>query len=108
MRVGVLPIGYADGLLRALSGRFAMHTAAGDVKQVGRICMDMCMLDVTDQPEIKVGDEIEIFGENCRADELAELSETIPYETTCAVSKRVPRVYFLGGEEVDFNLQLLG
>ena len=107
-RIAVLPIGYADGLFRFLSGKIAPLTPYGRAPQVGRICMDMCMLDVTDQPEIKVGDEIEIFGENCRADELAELSETIPYETLCAVSKRVPRVYLLGGEEVDFNLQLLG
>ena len=107
-RIAVLPIGYADGLFRFLSGKIAPLTPYGRAPQVGRICMDMCMIDVTEQPQLKVGDEIEVFGENCRADELAALSETIPYETLCAVSKRVPRVYLLGGEEVDFNLQLLG
>jgi len=107
-RIAVLPIGYADGLFRFLSGKIAPLTPYGRVPQVGRICMDMCMIDVTEQPQLKVGDEIEVFGENCRADELAALSETIPYETLCAVRKRVPRVYLLGGEEVDFNLQLLG
>lgn len=107
-RIAVLPIGYADGLFRFLSGKIAPLTPYGRAPQVGRICMDMCMIDVTEQPQLKVGDEIEVFGENCRADELAQLSETIPYETLCAVSKRVPRVYLLGGEEVDFNLQLLG
>ena len=107
-RIAVLPIGYADGLFRFLSGKIAPLTPYGRAPQVGRICMDMCMIDVTEQPQLKVGDEIEVFGENCRADELAQLGETIPYETLCAVSKRVPRVYLLGGEEVDFNLQLLG
>ena len=105
-RIGVLPIGYADGLFRSLSGRFAMRTAAGSVDQVGRICMDMCMVDLTGKPEIQVGSEVEIFGKGNSADELAKIAMTIPYELTCAVSKRVPRVYFRGGEEIARELRM--
>ena len=92
-RIAVLPIGYADGLHRALSGRLTVRTPYGLAQQVGRICMDMCMVDVTDQPEIKSGDEVEIFGRHCLVGAAAERCGTIPYELLCAVSKRVPRVY---------------
>ena len=63
-RIAVLPIGYADGLHRTLSNRMEVLTPYGRAKQVGRICMDMCMIDVTDLPEVKSGDEVEIFGKN--------------------------------------------
>ena len=92
-RIAVLPIGYADGLHRALSGRMQVFTPYGAAPQVGRICMDMCMIDVTDLPEVKVGDEVEVFGEHVLCDTDAQLCGTIPYELLCAVSKRVPRRY---------------
>ena len=106
-RIAVLPIGYADGLHRALSNKMEVLTPYGKAKQVGRICMDMCMIDVTDLPRLKTGDEVEIFGEHipCEAD--AKLCGTISYELLCAVSKRVPRCYYLGGKCIDRNLQLL-
>ena len=63
-RIAVLPIGYADGLHRALSNQIEVLTPYGRAKQVGRICMDMCMIDVTDLPQVKSGDEVEIFGEH--------------------------------------------
>ena len=100
-RIAVLPIGYADGLFRALSGKLR-------VQQVGRICMDMCMIDVTDLPQLKAGDEIEVFGEHQLIETAAKQCGTISYELLCAVSKRVPRYYYLGGKCVDRNLQLLG
>ena len=101
-RIAVLPIGYADGLkLRVL-------TPYGEAQQVGRICMDMCMIDVTDLPQLKVGDEIEVFGEHQLIETAAKQCGTISYELLCAVSKRVPRYYYLGGKCVDRNLQLLG
>ena len=56
-RMGVLPIGYADGFFRGLSNRMAVQTAYGPAPQRGRICMDMCMVDLTDLPEVKVGDD---------------------------------------------------
>ena len=91
--IAVLPIGYADGLHRALSGRLTVRTPYGLAQQVGRICMDMCMIDVTDQPGIRSGDEVEIFGKHCLVGAAAERCGTIPYELLCAVSKRVPRLY---------------
>ena len=107
-RIAVLPIGYADGLFRALSGKLRVLTPYGEAQQVGRICMDMCMIDVTDLPQLKVGDEIEVFGEHELIETAAKQCGTISYELLCAVSKRVPRYYYLGGKCVDRNLQLLG
>ena len=69
--------------------------------------MDMTMVDLTGLPEVHVGDEVEIFGNRQPVDELAEMLGTIPYELTCAVSKRVPRVYIQGGEVVERSLRLL-
>ena len=92
-RMGVVPYGYADGFFRCLSNRCSLMTAYGPAPQRGRICMDMCMIDLTDLPEVDVGDEIEIFGPENPVERLADLAGTIPYELTCAVSKRVPRVY---------------
>ena len=106
-RIAVLPIGYADGLFRALSNKLKVLTPCGVAPQVGRICMDMCMVDITDLPDVKVGDEVEVFGETMLCETNAKLCETIGYELLCAVSKRVPRYYYLGGEQVDYNLQLL-
>lgn len=107
-RIAVLPIGYADGLFRALSGKLRVLTPYGEAQQVGRICMDMCMIDVTDLPQLKVGDEIEVVGEHQLIETAAKQCGTISYELLCAVSKRVPRYYYLGGKCVDRNLQLLG
>jgi len=106
-RMGVLPIGYADGFFRGLSNRISVLTKCGEAPQRGRICMDMCMVDLTGLPEVHVGDEVEIFGQRQRVDDLAELLGTIPYELTCAVSKRVPRRYLEHGEVVERTLRIL-
>lgn len=106
-RMGVLPIGYADGLFRGLSGRMAVWTACGPAPIRGRICMDMTMVDLTDLPGVHVGDAVELFGTAQKVDTLAEILNTIPYELTCAVSKRVPRLYLEGGEVVERSLRLL-
>lgn len=106
-RIAVLPIGYADGLFRSLSGKLRVLTPCGEAQQVGRICMDMCMVDVTDLPEVQVGDEIEVFGEHISCERNAGLCDTISYELLCAVSKRVPRLYFLDGKQVDYSTALL-
>jgi len=92
-RVAVLSVGYADGLHRALSNKLVVKTPYGTARQVGRICMDMCMIDATEQPDLKSGDEVEIFGENVLCETLAQQCGTISYELLCAVSKRVPRQY---------------
>ncbi len=93
-RVGVLPYGYADGFFRILSNRCSLMTKEGKANQLGKICMDMCMIDITDMMTVDVGSEVEVFGKHNSINEMAELAGTIPYELTCAVSKRVPRVYY--------------
>ena len=105
-RMGVVPYGYADGFFRRLSGKCRFAAKSGDAPQRGRICMDMCMIDLTDLPEVQVGDELEIFGRVHPVEELARLADTISYELTCAVSKRVPRVYLQNGREVEKELLL--
>ena len=105
-RIGVLPYGYADGFLRSLSNKCSLYTIEGPAKLRGKICMDMCMIDITDMPSVEVGSEVEVFGENNSIDELAELAGTIPYELTCAVSKRVPRVYYRDGQVIEKELML--
>ena len=92
MEIAVLPIGYADGLHRVLSGKLEVRINGHTVPQIGRICMDMCMADVTGLG-VKPGDVAEIFGRNMPIDAVAEKAGTIHYEMTCAVSPRVPRVY---------------
>lgn len=97
MRIAVLPIGYADGLHRVLSGKIEVLINGKRAKQIGRICMDMCMADVTDIPSVKVGDVATIFGHDgddfIPVEDLAEKAGTISYELLCAVSPRVPRIY---------------
>ncbi len=99
-RIAVLPVGYADGLHRSLSNRLVVRTPYGEAKQVGRICMDMCMIDATDQPALATGDEVEIYGEHMLCETAAKQCGTISYELLCAVSKRVPRLYFEGGGRI--------
>lgn len=105
-RMGVIPYGYADGFLRSLSSRCSLWTEEGLAPQRGKICMDMAMIDLTGKDSIDVGSEIEIFGEHNDIDELSEIAGTIPYELTCAVSKRVPRMYMKAGEVVEKELML--
>ncbi|NCB51835.1 MAG: alanine racemase [Clostridia bacterium] len=93
MTIAVVPIGYADGLHRVLSGKMEVLLNGRRTKQVGRICMDMCMLDVTEMPGVRVGDVATVFGAGISADEQAAKAGTISYELLCAVSPRVPRVY---------------
>lgn len=99
MRVAVLPIGYADGLPRCLSSRIDVLLHGQRCPQIGRICMDMCMVDVTDLPEVCPGDVATIFGRDGSAvipvSELAEKAGTISYEIVCGISPRISRVYVL-------------
>ena len=92
-RMGVLAIGYADGLPRLISNKCSFYTGGGFAPQRGSICMDMCMCDLTELPNVDVGSEVEIFGEHNSIIKLSDAAQTIPYELLCAVSKRVPRVY---------------
>lgn len=95
--LAVMPIGYADGYMRALSGKAFVVVRGKRVPLRGRICMDICMADVTGINGVSVGDEVTIFGpsdgEVVSADELAKICNTINYEITCIIGKRVPRIY---------------
>lgn len=92
-RMGVLGIGYADGLPRLISNKCSFYASGGFAPQRGSICMDMCMVDLTELPNVDVGSEVEIFGRNNSIYTLSDAAQTIPYELLCAVAKRVPRVY---------------
>ena len=107
-RMGVVPYGYADGFFRCLSNRYELMTSEGLVPQRGKICMDMCMIDLTDKMGVDVGSEVEIFGDNNPIEKMAELAGTTPYELTCAVSKRVTRIYMQDGKVVEKELMLRG
>ena len=91
--IAVVPVGYADGLNRHLSnGVGEMWVRGTRVPIIGNICMDTCMLDVTDTGA-QVGDEVEIFGKNILVTEVAAKLSTIPYEVLTSVAQRVKRVY---------------
>lgn len=95
-RIATVSIGYADGLLRrAGNGRYAFRLHEKPAPTVGHICMDMCMIDVTDIPEAQEGDEILIFGEELPIEQLAEVYGTIPYEVLTSISARVKRLYIM-------------
>ena len=104
-KIAVAAIGYADGLHRALSGRVSFLLHGKRVPVVGRICMDMCMLDVTEVPDTKPGDVVTVFGRDgadfIPVDDLAKKMQTIPYETLCDVNKRIPRIYLDGTKRME-------
>ncbi len=94
MKLATVPIGYADGLSRILSdGRGHLVVAGHTVPIVGKICMDMCMVDVTGL-NVKEGDKVIVFGKERSIVRLAEEMNTIPYEILTGISKRVKRIYF--------------
>lgn len=96
--VASVPVGYADGYPRSLTNRGQALVRGVRVPTIGTICMDWLMLDVSAVPDVQVGDEVTLLGEdrqgNCiHAEEVAAWAGTIPYEIFCGISKRVPRVY---------------
>jgi alanine racemase len=96
-RIATLPIGYADGLRRVLSnqGRVIVRGCLAPI--VGRVSMDLTLVDVTDVPDVALGDEVVLIGERnglrITVEDIAEQCETISYEIVCGISDRVPRVY---------------
>lgn len=93
-RIAAIPIGYADGLNRHLgNGKGYCLVNGHPAPYVGNICMDVCMIDVTDI-DCKVGDSVEIFGPHLPVSQLAEWLDTIPYEVMTGVSSRVKRIYY--------------
>lgn len=92
-RLAVLPIGYADGLHRGLSNQMEVLFPQGRAPIVGRVCMDLCMADVTDLPGVRPGDVAEVFGQALAVEDEASTLGTISYELLTSVAKRVPRIY---------------
>lgn len=95
-RIAAIPIGYADGLNRKLGNRNGYCLVNGKkAPYIGNICMDVCMIDVTDI-DCREGDRVEIFGDNLPVTVLSDILGTIPYEILTSVSERVKRVYYQG------------
>ena len=100
-KIATVPIGYADGYLRKLAKEGKMIVNGTLVPIVGRICMDQCMIDVTNVNNIDRGDEVIIFGSTgVTIDDLASWLETINYEVSCVIGKRIPRIYTRNGKAV--------
>ena len=99
-RIATISVGYADGYLRCLTNRAQVLIGGDRAPVVGRVTMDMTMVDVTDLPAVKPGDEVVLIGNQgedvITADEVADWAETINYEIYCALSHRVPRYYVDG------------
>lgn len=116
-KIATVPIGYADGYTRIMSGKAHALVHGVRVPVVGSICMDACMLDVTDVPgDVLVGDEVVLFGRQAKPDgsiseitidEVASWAGTISYEVTALIGKRVPRVYIQNGERVAVETVLI-
>lgn len=104
-RIAVVGIGYADGLSRGFSNNISFLLHGKRVQQIGRICMDMCMVDISKVPDAKVGDVVTVFGQNggdsIEVDSLAGRMGTIPYEILCGINKRIPRIYLDGKNQTE-------
>lgn len=110
--VATLPVGYADGYRRSLTGQGHVLIRGQRAPIIGRVCMDQLMVDVTDIPDVTIGDKAVLIGrsgdEEITADLLARLTGTINYEIICGISRRTPRVYYRGGKPVGEVHYLLG
>ena len=95
--VATIPVGYADGYLRKLAENGKVITKGEFAPIIGRICRDQFMIDVTNIPDVKIGDEVILLGEKnglkYNADDMAKKLDTINYEVTCMLKSRLPRVY---------------
>ncbi|MBX4263616.1 alanine racemase [Clostridium estertheticum] len=102
--IATLPIGYADGYTRLLFQKAKVIIKGKFAPVIGKICMDQCMIDITNINGVKVGDEVILIGEDennkFNADIVGGLIGTISYEIVCMIGKRVPRVYIKDGEVV--------
>lgn len=110
-KIATIPIGYADGFTRLLTSKAEAYLKGKRVPVVGKICMDQCMLDITDLEDVSIGDEVVLFGYGeegyPHVDEVADKLKTINYEIICMVGRRVPRVYIKDGKIIDVEDYLL-
>ena len=102
-RMATIPVGYADGYPRQLSGKGWVLIHGKKAPICGRVCMDQFMVDVTEISDVKAGDEVTLLGrdgdEFISADTLGDLSGRFSYEFVCDINKRVPRIYLKDGKE---------
>lgn len=102
--VATIPVGYADGYRRSLSGKFYVLIHGCKAPILGRICMDQMMVDVTAIPDVRPGDKVTLIGrdgnETITMEQIAERSDSFNYEFVCGISRRVPRIYTSGGKTV--------
>ena len=109
-KIATIPIGYADGFTRMLSSKTEAYMKGKRVSVVGRICMDQCMIDVTEIDDVNIGDEVVLFGYEegaLSADDIAKRLNTISYEVLCMVGRRVPRIYVKNGNIIDVDDYLI-
>ena len=103
-RVATVPVGYADGYRRSLSGKFYVLIHGKKAPILGRICMDQMMVDVTDIPEAKCNDRVVLVGKSgdleITMEEIAAAADSFNYEMVCGISRRVPRLYCRDGQVV--------
>ena len=103
-RVATVPVGYADGYRRSLSGKFHCLIHGKKAPILGRICMDQMMVDVTEIPETQPGDRVTLVGtdgeETITMEQISAAADSFNYEFVCGISRRVPRIYVSGGEKV--------
>jgi alanine racemase len=93
-RIATVSVGYADGLLRGAGcGRYSLLIHGRPAPILGQVCMDMCMVDVTHLPDVRVGDEAIVFGPELPVEQLTGTLDTIPYEILTNISSRVKRIY---------------
>ena len=97
LKIGVVPIGYADGYSRLLSNEFYLLVCGKKARIIGRVCMDQLMIDITDIEDVYEGCEVTVMGIDgdlsVTADDIANKLGTISYEVLCDIGRRVPRVY---------------
>ncbi len=109
-RVATIPVGYADGYRRSLSGKFYVLIRGRRAPILGRICMDQMMVDVTDIPEAQLGDTVVLVGQSGKlsitVEEIAAMQDSFNYEFVCGISRRVPRVYLIDGK-IDHSVRYL-
>lgn len=98
-QIAVLPMGYGDGYPRVLSNQMDMLIRGIPCPIVGRICMDMCMVDVTGLEDVQPGEAAVVYGPKL-TQRAAKLAGTIPYELLCQLTPRIPRLYFEAGREI--------
>ena len=102
--IATVPVGYADGYRRSLSGNFHVLIHGKKAPIIGRICMDQLMVDATDIPETRLGDRVTLVGtdgeESITMEQISAVADSFNYEFVCGISRRVPRIYVSGGKTV--------